>query len=136
MGIGTIIAISATLYLICPYFGKLFTDDAEVLSLAAYILRFYAPFFVTYVGSDILSGAIRGTGEAFKPMMLTMFGTCILRIVWIFTAVRVNHTIEMVMWSYPMTWIVTTSMFIVYYLRGKWLKDKLPGPEKRTEGNA
>ena len=136
MGIGTIIAISATLYLICPYFGKLFTDDTEVLSLAAYILRFYAPFFVTYVGSDILSGAIRGTGEAFKPMMLTMFGTCILRIIWIFTAVRVNHTIEMVMWSYPMTWIVTTSMFIVYYLRGKWLKDKLPGPEKRTEENA
>ena len=132
MGIGTILAISTILYLICPYFGRLFTDDEGVLSLAAYILRFYAPFFVTYVGSDILSGAIRGTGEAFKPMMLTMLGTCILRIVWIFTAVQINHTIEMVMWSYPITWVGTTSMFIVYYLRGKWLTDRTPKLENQT----
>ena len=130
MGIGTILAISGTLYLVCPYFGRLFTSDEEVLELAAYILRFYAPFFVTYIGSDVLSGAIRGTGEAFKPMMLTMFGTCILRVLWIFTAVRINHTIEMVMWSYPMTWVITTAMFVVYYLRGKWLKDRMPKLKK------
>lgn len=130
MGIGTILAISGTLYLVCPYFGRLFTSDEEVLELAAYILRFYAPFFVTYIGSDVLSGAIRGTGEAFKPMMLTMFGTCILRVLWIFTAVRINHTIEMVMWSYPMTWVITTAMFVVYYLRGKWLKDRMPELKK------
>lgn len=132
MGICTIVAISSLLYIICPYFGRLFTDDEEVLALAAYILRFYAPFFVTYVGSDILSGAIRGTGEAFKPMMLTMFGTCILRIIWIFTAVQIHHTIEMVMWSYPMTWMVTTGMFIIYYLRGKWMKGEKKPSEKNT----
>ena len=130
MGIGTILAISGTLYLVCPYFGRLFTSDEEVLELAAYILRFYTPFFVTYIGSDVLSGAIRGTGEAFKPMILTMFGTCILRVLWIFTAVRINHTIEMVMWSYPMTWVITTAMFVVYYLRGKWLKDRMPELKK------
>ena len=130
MGLGTILAIRGTLYLVCPYFGRLFTSDEEVLELAAYILRFYTPFFVTYIGSDVLSGAIRGTGEAFKPMILTMFGTCILRVLWIFTAVRINHTIEMVMWSYPMTWVITTAMFVVYYLRGKWLKDRMPELKK------
>ena len=65
-------------------------------------------------------------------MMLTMLGTCILRIVWIFTAVQINHTIEMVMWSYPITWVVTTSMFIVYYLRGKWLTVRTPKLENQT----
>lgn len=133
MGIGTIVFISTTLYLICPYFGKLFTNDEGVLAQAAYMLRFYAPFFVTYVGSDILSGAIRGTGEAFKPMLLTMLGTCVLRILWIFTAVQVHHTVEMVMWSYPITWVITTGMFIVYYLRGKWLKDRSAVLKEQTE---
>lgn len=128
MGGGTIIAISAMLYVICPYFGWLFTDDPEVLELSNYIVRFWAPFFIAYIGSDILSGAIRGTGETMKPMMLTMFGTCILRVLWIFTVVPRYHTLDMVLWSYPITWVITSSMFIVYYLRGKWLK-----PRSHTE---
>jgi len=87
-------------------------------------VRFWAPFFITYIGSDILSGAIRGTGETMRPMMLTMFGTCILRVVWIFTVVQIHHTLEMVMLSYPITWVITSGMFIIYYLRGKWLKTR------------
>ncbi|MBE6936710.1 MAG: MATE family efflux transporter [Ruminococcaceae bacterium] len=124
MGSITIVSISAMLYFISPYFGMLFTDDPEVLELGTYIVRFWAPFFITYIGSDILSGAIRGTGETMRPMMLTMFGTCILRVVWIFTVVQIHHTLEMVMLSYPITWVITSGMFIIYYLRGKWLKTR------------
>ena len=132
MGIGTILAISTILYLICPYFGRLFTDDEGVLSLAAYIFALLCAIFCHVCRKRYPLWCNTRTGEAFKPMMLTMLGTCILRIVWIFTAVQINHTIEMVMWSYPITWVVTTSMFIVYYLRGKWLTDRTPKLENQT----
>ena len=57
-------------------------------------------------------------------MMLTLFGTCILRVIWIFTAARVWHTITIVILSYPVTWIITSLMFVAYYFRGKWLNGK------------
>ena len=43
------------------------------------MLHYLTPFYFTYVCVEVLSGAIRGTGEALKPMILTCFGICVLR---------------------------------------------------------
>lgn len=124
MGLFTIGGISLLLFLTAPYFGALFTEDQTVLDQAVYIVRFYSPFFVTYLFGEVMSGGIRGTGQSFKPMMLTLFGTCILRVVWIFSAARVWHTITIVILSYPITWAVTSLMFVIYYFCGKWLRGR------------
>ena len=57
------------------------------------------------------------------PMILTCFGVCVLRIVWIFTAERISPGIETISFSYPLTWTVTSVLFIIYYNTRKWLKD-------------
>jgi hypothetical protein len=36
-------------------------------------------------------------------------------------AVPIWHTMEMVAMNYPVTWFITAAVFIIYYLRGKWL---------------
>lgn len=71
---------------------------------------------------EILSGTIRGAGEALQPMLITCFGVCGLRILWIFLAVPLNHTMQMVALNYPVTWVVTSLVFLVYYLRMNWLR--------------
>ena len=124
MGALSVIVISVVLYAFAPFFGSLFTEDDNVLSQSVYMVRFYAPFFITYLLCEIMSGGIRGTGQSFKPMMLTLFGTCILRVVWIFTAARMRHTITMVMLSYPITWSATSLLFVLYYFGGKWLRGR------------
>ena len=59
-------------------------------------------------------------------MLLTCFGVCILRIAWIFIAVPLRHEVATVAFSYPLTWAITSILFIIYYKKGKWMqKDTL-----------
>ena len=55
-------------------------------------------------------------------MILTCFGVCILRIVWIFVAVPMRNDISTVVFSYPLTWTITSLLFAVYYKKGRWLQ--------------
>ena len=49
-------------------------------------------------------------------------GVCLLRVFWVTVVVSAHHELNVLLLSYPITWIVTSSMFMVYYLRGRWLK--------------
>ncbi len=102
-------------------FFRLFSKEEEVITIGMHILKFLIPWWITYISIEVLSGTIRGTGNSFIPMMITVFGVCALRIVWLFTAVRKNSTLNMVMASYPITWIITSIAFWIYYLSGKWI---------------
>ena len=94
---------------------RLFTQDEGVIEKGVGILRLLVPFFATYIPVEIFSGALRGTGDSVVPTLLTLFGVCLLRVVWIFAVVPHHHTIGTVLASYPITWILTSSLFVLYY---------------------
>ncbi len=102
-------------------FFRLFSKEEAVITIGMHILKFMIPWWITYISIEVLSGTIRGTGNSFIPMMITVFGVCALRILWLFTAVRKNSTLNMVMASYPITWIITSIAFWIYYVSGKWI---------------
>lgn len=52
------------------------------------------------------------------PMLISVFGVCVLRLVWLFTVVPAHHTIEAVELSYPITWAVTSAAVLIYYRWG------------------
>ena len=120
------IPLSAILY----YFGKgflfIFVDDYNVIEIGIQMIKFLAPFYVTYIGVEIFSGALRGMGSALVPMFITLSGICALRVGWILVAFPLNRTIEMVETSYPITWITTSVLFFfyyIYYIRKHNIKD-------------
>ncbi|MDR1972665.1 MAG: MATE family efflux transporter [Treponema sp.] len=115
MSLVCVCAISAVLYFGCGPLGRLFVNDDEVISLISFLMRFLAPLYFIYIGGEVLSGAIRGTGETFMPMILTLLGTCACRIIWILFVVPFQPALKMVIWSYPVSWIVTSLSFIVFY---------------------
>ena len=94
-----------------------FTDDAGVMQIGVYMVRLLTPFYITYIPIEIISGSIRGTGDSFIPTVITFLGICVLRILWILVVIPKNHTIATVSMSYPVTWVVTSVAFFVYYLR-------------------
>ena len=122
MAFGVSIGMSVLLLLTGQYIYLLFTGDGKVIESGVTILRCMVPYYATYVCIEILSGAVRGTGDAVVPMLMTCIGICVLRIIWIFTVVPQWHTIETVSYSYPITWGVTSLLFILYYWKGGWLK--------------
>lgn len=116
------IIISTVLLLCGPLVFRLFTEDSIVIDKGVAILRFMVPCYLSYICIEILSGAVRGAGNALIPMVMTCFGVCVLRIVWIFTAVPKWNSMTTVMMSYPITWVTTSVLFILYYASGVWLK--------------
>ncbi|MCR5279013.1 MAG: MATE family efflux transporter [Lachnospiraceae bacterium] len=65
---------------------------------------------------DVCVGALRGLGYSVTPMIVSLLGACGLRVVWIFTIFRVNHTLECLYTSYPVSWVVTTSVHIICFI--------------------
>lgn len=106
------------------YGFQLFTSDPEVEIIGVAMMRYLAPFYVTYVSIEILSGALRGVGDCWVPMLLCCGGVCVLRVMWVLIAVPLQRDIYTIMFSYPLTWVVTTVLFFVYYCFFSRLKMK------------
>ena len=117
------IAMSAFLVLLARPILSIFTPDPDVLEIGVEMVVFLAPCYVTYILVELLPGAIRGAGKSLIPMLISVFGVCGLRLLWLFLVVPNYHTIVMVEASYPITWITTSVAVLIYYKFGKWLKE-------------
>ena len=114
--VGTLI-ISFILYTACPLLFRLFSNEVEVIDIGIDISRFMVPAFITYITIEVLTSTLRGIGDSIIPMIMTCGGICVLRILWIFTATKPWPGLHTVLASYPITWIITSTMFTIYYLR-------------------
>lgn len=94
---------------------RLFTKDAEVISIGIMMMRFLVPTFMTYICIEIYSGALRGMGDSLLPMLITCGGICGLRVLWLLLAVPKWNSMKTVMMSYPITWVTTSVLFLIYY---------------------
>ena len=103
-----------------PMLG-MFTDDAHVVEMGMSIIRLIVPTWITYLCIEILSGAMRGAGDSLMPTLMTLTGVCLMRVFWVTVVVPRMHQLPVLVLSYPITWVITSCMFIVYYLRGRWL---------------
>lgn len=115
-------AIISTVFCLCAgIFLRVFTNDQSLIELGATYAWYTVPFYFTYVAIEIFSGTLRGTGDSLIPLLMTGFGVCVLRIVWIYAVLPLHREFYMVAFSYPITWAFTSILFICYYLHGGWL---------------
>lgn len=86
-----------------------------------YGLRRFSIVCVTYFLCglmDVSTGALRGLGSSFIPMLISVLGVCGLRILWIYTIFRVPqfHTPESLYLSYPVSWLITVAAQVTAFL--------------------
>lgn len=103
------------LLLFGPQLFRLFTRDADVIRIALQIQRLLVPFYLTFIGVIVLAGALRGMGYSFVPMFITLVGICIVRVIWLMTVVPLRPELMTTIWSYPVTWSLTSVAFLFYY---------------------
>ena len=111
----TTIFLSLVLYFFGVYIFRLFSTDEAVIANGLDILHFMVPMFFTYILIEIYSGALRGIGDCWIPMLLTCLGVCVLRITWVIIAVPFNRTMITILISYPLSWATTSVAFFIYY---------------------
>lgn len=117
--IGGIAALE--LYFREPLLG-IFTADSNVIRVGAYAMLWIVPFNILFCPVSILGDTMRGTGYSVVPTAITAICICGFRVLWVMTAVRAWHTIEMLCITYPLSWLLADVVFIITYLRGKWLR--------------
>ena len=113
----TSIVYGAVLLLVGQYVFRLFTNDQTVMDVAIYMMMCMVPGYVLYVPIELISGALRGMGDTLIPTVITAVGICALRVLWIFAVVPLWHDILAITISYPISWLLTSAAFILYYAR-------------------
>ena len=105
------------------------TDDAYEAVMAAGVVRVLAISQFQWVGGmmETACGSIRGLGKTINPTVTTLIGACGLRIVWLYTIFKAVGTIESLYWSYPVSWVLTLAIHIVFLLI---YKRQLEAPQK------
>lgn len=125
MTMGTAVLLSLVLILLKDYVYYLFTDDEEVVRIGIQMIMLMVPYYFTYVGIAVLSSSIRGTGDAIMPMLLTGIGICGFRVVWVMIVRPTNPDLAMIIHCYPISWAITSVMFVIYYFKGKWFERRV-----------
>ncbi|TJX15840.1 MATE family efflux transporter [Tissierella creatinini] len=115
MSMGVAILLSIFLYFSGPYLFKLFTTDPSVIDIGLFMIYSIVPFYASFVPIEIFTGSLRGLGNTLLPMIMTGLGVCVLRVSWVIFAVPIWPSIKTVIMSYPITWIVTSILFIIYF---------------------
>ncbi len=107
----------------------LFNDDPAVVECGLAMIQFLVPTYFLYICIEVFAGALRGTGDSLIPTLLTCFGVCGLRVGWIAVSNLFWPTLNAIMFSYPLTWGLTSVGYVIYYLRGNWLKRRIAAAE-------
>lgn len=97
-------------------FSHLFSTEPSVIEASCVrimLILLYEPVCCFY---EIPAGALRGKGHSTLPAVLTILGTCLVRVVWIFTVFQHNQTLESLFIVFPVSWVVTTLLIWVGYL--------------------
>ena len=80
---------------------------------------------------DVAVGSLRGIGYSVMPMIVSLTGACLFRVVWILTVFHANPTLDVLYVSYPISWALTFSVHMLCY--AFIARKKLNGLEERIE---
>ena len=85
---------------------SIFNTDPTVINYGMRKFCITLPLIFTCALMEVFTGALRGLGHSVAPTVITVFFVCIMRVIWIFTIFRWNHTLETLLISYPITWVL------------------------------
>lgn len=125
MSVTLVAALSALVLTFRHFILGIYTTDPEVIRLGAYVMLWTVPFNFVFMPVEVFAGTMRGTGYSIIPTAITCVCVCLFRVVWILTLVAKFHTIEMLALCYPLSWVLSATVFYITYLRGNWLKKRI-----------
>lgn len=110
----------ALLVLAEPLMGC-FTDNAEAIKIGAQQARVEALFFCMLSFSHCIAAILRGAGKPMVPMFVMLGTWCAIRVAYISILVPIVKESWVIFSAYPVTWTLSSIIFLVYYLKSDWL---------------
>ncbi len=95
-----------------------FTNDQAVIDTTWKIITYFVPTYLLWTIIEVISGVLRGMGDAIKPMIIIALGVCLVRVIWVLTVFQLWRTLFIISICYPISWGVTDVALIIYYFKG------------------
>ncbi len=101
-------------------FGKqilgLYSADEEVILYGLKRMSIICTTYCLCGIMDVMVGCIRGLGYAVMPMIVSLMGACVFRVIWIYTIFQWSRTLEMLYISYPISWALTAFVHVICFI--------------------
>ena len=102
------------------FFGQqllsIYTNDRHVIQYGIERLSVISATYCLCGMMDTLVGSLRGVGYSILPMLVSLTGVCVFRVVWIFTVFKSLHTQFSLYVSYPISWTITIIAHMLCFL--------------------
>lgn len=129
-------AISLVTTLVVVVFGwhliSMFTSDPAVIAIGARYLLIVGGFYIIFSSMFVITGALRGAGDTFVPMLITILSLWAIRIP-VSAGLSARLGTDGIWWGVPIAWIAGLLLSGTYYKTGRWkrkgiVKAPLPAP--------
>lgn len=113
--------VGLCIYLLAPVLISAFNNDPQVIAYGAAQAHTVTLFYFLLSFSHCIAGILRGAGKATIPMLVMLLCWCAIRITYITAAVRFIPDIHVIFWAYPLTWTLSSIIFLIYFLKANWM---------------
>ena len=114
--VAVVFAVSVLNYLFSPTLVGFFNGEADVIAYGTLRSRICSFFFCLCGFSHVSSAVMRGLGKPIVPTVVMLTCWCAVRVITLMTIGRIWHEILLVIWIYPVTWALSSIVY-VFYLR-------------------
>lgn len=108
-------------YLLAPHLIGAFDSTEAVVMLGTRQARTVTLFYFLLAFSHSVAAVCRGAGRAFVPMLVMLSVWCVFRIAYIQFVMEMFGKIEYIYWAYPLTWAISSVIYLIYYLKSDWV---------------
>lgn len=113
--------IGGVSYLLAPHLIGMFSETQEAISFGVQHMRTICLFYFLLAFSHCIASVMRGAGKATVPMFTMLACWCLFRVSYVSVAVRFVNQLTTVSWAYPITWTLSSIIFLIYFLKADWI---------------
>ncbi|SCK03205.1 Staphylococcal virulence regulator protein A [uncultured Clostridium sp.] len=115
--------IGLVIFVLAPYLISIFGNNPDVIEVGTERAHLNALFYFLLSFSHCISGVLRGAGRSKIPMLTMLICWCVIRVSYIKIATYFINNVAVVFWAYPITWFLSSTVFLIYYKKSKWLEE-------------
>ncbi len=95
---------------------KIYSTDAAIIPYGLVRLKYVClPYFLCGV-MEVFVGMLRGMNCSTLPMFVSIFGSCVFRVIWVYTAFRAYPQLETLYIAYPISWLMCSAVHFICYI--------------------
>lgn len=119
-GVAVAELIGVTFFLAIGPLLRIFVDGEQAIAFGKTHAHVTTLFYFLLAFSHCAAGVLRGCGKSIVPMAAMLAFWCGVRIVYVTCALKIVPQFFMISWAYPITWLLSSIVFLIFLLRSDW----------------